>query len=80
MSYTHLTIEERCCLREYYNKGYSYRKIAELLGRSYCHRGMFQNPKKLEYIKEKLLLTWSPEQIANTPCELDIPSMRTIYR
>ena len=34
MSYTHLTIEERCCLREYYNKGYSYRKIAELLGRN----------------------------------------------
>ena len=24
MSYTHLTIEERCCLREYYLKGYSY--------------------------------------------------------
>ena len=28
MNYTHLTIEERCCLREYYLKGYSYRKIA----------------------------------------------------
>ena len=115
MSYTHLTIEERCCLREYYLKGYSYRKIAKLIGRSvstvsrelrrncthmydiptyypytaqkkyllrrsYCHRGMFQDPEKLEYIKKKLLLTWSPEQIANTPCELDMPSMRTIYR
>ena len=115
MSYKHFTIEERCCLREFYNKGYSYRKIAELLGRnvssisreimrnksfmnvkpsyyphtaqkkyllrrSYCHRGMFQDPSKLEYIKEKLLLTWSPEQIANTPCELDMPSTRTIYR
>ena len=34
MNYHHLTIEERCCLREYYKKGYSYRKIAELLGRS----------------------------------------------
>lgn len=22
MNYTHLTIEERCCLREYYKKGY----------------------------------------------------------
>ena len=112
MSYTHLTIEERCCLREYYLKGYSYRKIAELIGRnvstvsrelkrnhthmydiptyypytaqkkyllrrSYCHRGMFQDPAKLEYIKEKLLLTWSPEQISNTPCELDMPSVRT---
>ena len=34
MNYTHLTIEERCCLREYYKKGYSYRKIAELIGRN----------------------------------------------
>ena len=115
MSYHHFTIEERCCLREYYNKGYSYRKIAELLGRnvssisreimrnksfmnakpayyphtaqkkyllrrSYCHRGMFQDPKKLEYIKTKLQETWSPEQIAMTPCELKMPSTRTIYR
>ncbi len=115
MSYHHFTIEERCCLREFYNKGYSYRKIAELLGRnvssisreimrnksfmnanpayyphtaqkkyllrrSYCHRGMFQDQEKLDYIKEKLLLTWSPEQIANTPCELKMPSTRTIYR
>ena len=115
MNYHHLTIEERCCLREYYQKGYSYRKIAKLMGRnvstisrelnrnfthmydiptyyphtaqkkyklrrSFCHRGLFQDPKKLEYIKEKLLLTWSPEQIANTPCELDMPSVRTIYR
>ena len=115
MSYHHFTIEERCCLREYYNKGYSYRKIAKLLGRnvssisreimrnksfmnatpayyphtaqkkyllrrSYCHRGMFQEQAKIEYIKNKLLLTWSPEQIANTPCELEMPSVRTIYR
>ena len=34
MSYTHLTIEKRYCLRKYYNKGYSYRKIAGLLGRN----------------------------------------------
>ena len=34
MSYHHYTIEERCCLREYYKKGYSYRKIAKLLGRN----------------------------------------------
>ncbi len=32
MSYHHYTIEERCCLREYYKKGYSYGKIAKLLG------------------------------------------------
>ena len=115
MNYTHLSIEERCCLREYYNRGYSYRKIGELLGRdasticrevnrnktcmnvkpayyphtaqkkyllrrSYCHRGMFQDPAKLDYIKERLLQTWSPEQIANTPWEKELPSVRTIYR
>lgn len=34
MNYSHLSIEERSCLREYYKKGYSYRKIAELLGRN----------------------------------------------
>lgn len=34
MSYPHFTIEERCCLREYYKKGYSYRKFAELMGRN----------------------------------------------
>ena len=115
MNYHHLTIEERSCIRKYYVEGLSYRKIAQLIGRSpstvsreinrnrtymnvkpayyphtaqkkyllrrsYCHRGMFQDPEKLEYIKEKLLLTWSPEQIANTPCELEMPSVRTIYR
>jgi len=115
MNYHHLTIEERACLREYYVKGYSYRKIAELMGRnvstvsrelnrnfthmydiptyyphtaqkkyklrrSYCHRGMFQDPAKLDYIKERLEETWSPEQISNTPCELEMPSVRTIYR
>lgn len=34
MNYTHLTIEQRSCLRFYYKKGFSYRKIAELMGRS----------------------------------------------
>ena len=115
MNYTHLTIEERCCLREYYKKGYSYRKIAELMGRnvstisrelrrncthmydipvyyphtaqkksnlrkSYCHRGMFWDKEVLDYIDEKLQATWSPEQIANTPCEMKMPSFKTIYR
>ena len=32
MNYTHFSIEERICLREYYKKGLSYRKIAEMLG------------------------------------------------
>ena len=115
MNYTHFTIEERCCLREYYVKGKSYREIAKLLGRnvssvsrelrrnctfyrdipryypytaqrksnlrnSYRHRGMFWSQEVLNYIDEKLKATWSPEQIANTPCELKIPSFKTIYR
>ena len=34
MNYHHLTIEERSCIRKYYVEGLSYRKIAELIGRS----------------------------------------------
>lgn len=34
MNYRHFTIEERCCLREYYVKGKSYLEIARLLGRN----------------------------------------------
>ena len=41
---------------------------------------MFWNKEVIDYINEKLLLTWSPEQIANTPCELKLPSFKTIYR
>ena len=51
-----------------------------LLRRSYCHRGMFHSQEVLDYIEEKLRATWSPEQIACTPCELKLPSWRTIYR
>ena len=51
-----------------------------LLRRSYCHRGMFHSQEVLDYIEEKLRATWSPEQIACTPCELKMPSWRTIYR
>ena len=49
-----------------------------LLRRSYCHRGMFWDHEVIEYINEKLLATWSPEQIACTPCELKRPSWRKI--
>jgi len=115
MNYHHLTIEERCCIREYYKKGKSYREIARLLGRnvgtisrelnrnfthmydvptyyphtahkkylfrrSFCHRGMFWNKEVIDYINDKLLQTWSPEQIANAPCEIKLPSFKTIYR
>ena len=48
--------------------------------RSYCHRGMFHSQEVIEYIEEKLRATWSPEQIACTPCELKMPGWRTIYR
>ena len=51
-----------------------------LLRRSYCHRGMFWKEEVITYIEEKLKATWSPEQIACTPCDLPIPSWRTIYR
>ena len=51
-----------------------------LLRRSYCHRGMFHSQEVINYINEKLKATWSPEQIACTPCELKMPSWRTIYR
>ena len=46
----------------------------------YCHRGTFFSRDILTYIEEKLALTWSPEQIANTPCEYEMPSTSTIYR
>ena len=36
MNYHHITIEERCCLREYSIKGKSYREIARLLGMNCC--------------------------------------------
>ena len=51
-----------------------------LLRRSYCHRGMFWQQDIVTYIEEKLRATWSPEQIACTPCDLTLPSWRTIYR
>lgn len=116
MSYQHLSIEERCCIREYYRQGLSYREIARSIGRNvstvsreirrnrsfqldrayyyphtaqkkyqlrrkFCHRGMFRDEKVVSYVTERLRETWSPEQIAGTPCEgMDVPSFKTIYR
>lgn len=51
-----------------------------LFRRTFCHRGMFWNKETIDYINEKLSLTWSPEQIAKTPCKIKIPSHKTIYR
>ena len=113
MNYKHLSIEARSCIRKYYVEGLSYRKIAQLIGRSpstasreihrncthmydistnyphtaqkkyllrrsYYHRGMFRSQATIEYINEKLKATWSPEQIACTPCGLKMPSRRKI--
>lgn len=116
MNYHHFSIEERCCLRKFYKEGLSYRKIAELLGRSpstisreiarnqvfakgevtyyphraqkkyrwrrsFCHRGLFRQDKELmDYIDEKLSLTWSPEEISNSNFGKKMPSYKTIYR
>ena len=41
---------------------------------------MFHNQEIIDYIHEKLLLTWPPDEIANTPCSLKIPTAKTIYR
>ena len=86
MNYHHLTIEERSCIRKYYVDGLSYREIARLLGRnvSTVSREIRLNCTHMydipTYYEEKLRATWSPEQIACTPCELKMPSWRTIYR
>ena len=50
------------------------------LRNSYRHRGMFWKQEVLDYIDKKLSQTWSPEQIANTPCGMKMPSFKTIYR
>ena len=86
MNYHHLTIEERSCIRKYYVDGLSYREIARLIGRkvSTVSREIRRNCTHMydipTYYEEKLRATWSPEQIACTPCELKMPSWRTIYR
>ena len=43
--------------------------------RTCCHRGMYHSQEVIDYINEKLLLTWSPEQISCTPCELPMKSI-----
>ena len=51
-----------------------------LFRRRFCHSGMFGKEEVISYITEKLQVTRSPEQIANTPCELKMPCRKTIYR
>ena len=39
---------------------------------------MFWKQEVLDYIDEKLSQTWSPEQIAKTPCGMKMPSFKEI--
>ena len=49
--------------------------------RSFCHRGLFRQDKELmDYIDEKLSLTWSPEEISHSNFGKKMPSYKTIYR
>ncbi|PWL88294.1 MAG: IS30 family transposase [Oscillospiraceae bacterium] len=48
--------------------------------RSCCHRGIFHSQEVIGCINGRLKATWSPEQIARVPCELQMPGWRTIYR
>lgn len=117
MSYTHFTINDRICIQDYLNKGYSINKMSKLMKRSKSsiseeirknsveHYGYIariaqekSNKRKRNckwehaiserlknYIEEKLMLTWSPEQISER-LKLDYPddetmriSFKTIY-
>ena len=48
--------------------------------RSCCHRGIFHSQEVIDCINGRLKATWSPEQIARVPCELQMPGWRTICR
>ena len=47
--------------------------------RQNSHRSTLLTSEIKEYIENKLYLTWSPEQISNYKCEIDMPSYSTIY-
>ena len=47
--------------------------------RKSCHRPLMLNEALKDYIEKKIRLTWSPEQISNYECALDLPSFSTIY-
>lgn len=50
--------------------------------RENCHRRSAMNDETLIYIRNKILLHWSPEQISNRPTDevTYVPSASTIYR
>ena len=43
--------------------------------RSCCHRGIFHSQEVIDCINGRLKATWSPEQIARVPCELQMPGV-----
>ena len=45
-----------------------------------CGRKNINSSEIIEYIKEKIELHWSPEQISNYPSSIKVPSTATIYR
>ena len=45
-----------------------------------CGRKSINSSEIIEYIKEKIELHWSPEQISNYPSNIKVPSTATIYR
>ena len=45
-----------------------------------CGRKSINSSEIIEYIKEKIELHWSPEQISNYPSNIKAPSTATIYR
>lgn len=63
----------------WYNSNNDKKNTKSNLRNSYRHCGMFWSKEILDYIEQKLSETWSPEQIANTPCEFKMPSFKTIY-
>src|SRR5699024_2149433 len=72
---------------EFGSRGQLYRyypnKVQDLyeLRRKECHRKTINDTNVLSYIEEKILLHWSPEQIANRNMEgISIPSSSIIYR
>lgn len=76
MSYKHITINERCCIIEYLNLGWSLSKIAKELNRNKSSisreirrikckpYGKMANASLVNYVQEKLNAHWSPEQIS----------------
>lgn len=55
MSYTHFALNERKYLQELLSEGYSFRKIAEILGRNVSSVSREVNRNKCKYLLQRLL-------------------------